>query len=306
MPPPTILDNIKNLQLQSGGFPSHQGESERPDATAWALIVLSTSQTDSTAYDKGSAYLASQQRSDGRISIDRNFPTASWPTALAIMAWHDSLRFQQARESSIEFLLGFSGRHFPKSENSIIGHDPSILGWPWIADTHSWVIPTGLAMIALQIAGLGQHTRVDQGAEMLIDRQLSHGGWNYGNTLAFGKTLHPLPECTGVALQALSTKIHRSLIDKSLDYLLQQLPLLRTPISLAWTILGLSAWGLKPHNTNTLVGDSLDLQKRYGTYSLPSLALLYCASHTPQGLHSLFHTSHSQQTMVGSLAAPRS
>jgi len=306
MPPLTILDKIKNLQLQSGGFPSHHGELERPDATAWALIVLASSQADSTAYDKGSAYLASLQGSDGRICIDRNSSTASWPTALAIMAWNHSLKFQQNRESSVQFLLEFSGQHFPKPENSIIGHDPSILGWPWIADTHSWVIPTGMAMIALQIAGVGQHTRVDQGADMLIDRQLPHGGWNYGNTLAFGKTLHPLPECTGVALQALSTKIPRSRIDRSLDYLLQQPPLLRTPISLAWTILGLSAWGLKPDDTNTLISDSLNLQKRYGTYSLPSLALLYCASHAPQGLHSLFHTSHSQQSMVGSLAAPRS
>ncbi|MCA9481876.1 MAG: hypothetical protein KC545_16145, partial [Nitrospira sp.] len=62
---------------------------------------------------------------------------------------------------------------------------------------------------------------------MLIDRQLPHGGWNSGNTLVFGKELLPLPECTGIALQALAGNTERPLVEHSLSYLLDQLPHLR-------------------------------------------------------------------------------
>ena len=169
-----------------------------------------------------------------------------------------------------------------------MAHDTTIIGWPWIADTHSWVIPTSMAITALQISGIENHERITQGVLMLLNRQLPHGGWNSGNTLVFGKELLPLPECTGIALQALAGNTERHSIQKSLDYLLEELPRLHTPISLGWTLLGLSAWGLKPPNTDELVQTSLQLQKRHGPYSLPSLVILLCAAQASEGLHSIF------------------
>ena len=117
--------------------------------------------------------------------------------------------------------------------------------------------------------------------------------------LCLGKELHPFPESTGIALHALAgtTPIHN--IERSLDYLLHELPHLRTPISLGWTLLGLGAWGLKPANTEELARASLQLQERYGPYPLPSLALLLCAVKASQGLHSLFRSS-PQETLASS------
>ena len=91
-----------------------------------------------------------------------------------------------------------------------------------------------------------------------------------------------------IALQALAGNTERHSIQNSIDYLLDELPRLRTPISLGWTLLGLGAWGLKPSHTDELVMASLRLQERHGPYSLPSLAILLCAAQASQGLDSIF------------------
>jgi len=285
------LERMKSIQLPNGGFPYHAGEEAQPDATAWAIIALSAYAFDRESCDRGRAYLVSQQANDGRISLSPTHPEASWPTPLAILAWQRSSQSHEAQSRAIDYLIRFTGQHFPNPDPSISGHDTAILGWPWIADTHSWVIPTGLAIIALQQIGLGAHARVVEGENMLINRQLPHGGWNYGNTFVFGKELHPLPESTGVALQALAGTTPKPEVEQSLAYLLHELPRLRTPLSLGWALLGLGAWGLKPPNAKDLAMASLQRQDRYGPYPLPSLALLLCAVEASQGLHSLFKSS---------------
>ncbi len=285
------LDTLQDLQHSEGGFPHQTGESPRVDATSWATLALSLFPQYSAACDRGRVYLASQQTEDGRICISPHHHKASWPTPLAVLAWHHAPHVKSSQELAIDFLLNFTGEHWPVQPDTIMGHDTSIRGWPWIAHTHSWVIPTSMAIMALTLVGLNMHERVTEGSRMLLNRQLPRGGWNSGNTLVFGKELLPLPECTGIALQALAENAHEKDVGKSLDYLLGQLPHLRTPISLGWTLLGLGAWGLKPKNTEVLVRESLRLQDRHGPYSVPSIALLLCAQHAPQGLLSLFASS---------------
>ena len=293
---PTISKTISQLQLSSGGFPYQSGEAARPDATAWAVISLSIVDTPDFVCEQGRAYLQKHQDTMGRVCISPNHLQASWPTPLAILAWHSSTNNVFSEKLASQFLLTFTGNHFPKSDPPIIGHDPTIIGWPWIADTHSWIIPTGMAILALQVTGLGAHARVKEGQSMILDRQLPHGGWNYGNTSVFGKELHPLPECTGIALQALANDTDLQYVERSLDYLLKKLPTLHTPISLGWALLGLGAWGLRPSHSEELILTSLDLQERYGPYPIPSLALLLCAANASGGLKSLVERSPSPTT----------
>ena len=288
------LDLLQSVQLPNGGFPYHSGEEARPDATAWAIIALSSFALARESCNRGRAYLASQQANDGRVSVSPSHPEASWPTPLAIFAWEGVSQYQEAQSLAVDYLIGFAGQHFSNPDPSIIGHDTAIPGWPWIADTHSWVVPTALALLALHKMGLGTHPRAIAGQQMLLNRQLPSGGWNYGSTTVFNRELHPLPECTAIALQALAdnTAIHE--IERSLQYVSHELPHLRTPISLGWTLLGLGAWGLKPTNTEELVSACFQRQERYGPYALPSLALLLCGAKAEQGLYSLFPTSPPQ------------
>ncbi len=300
MPLSKALDVIQHAQHVSGGFPHRQDGQPRADATAWAIIALSAWNSAQAQCDKARLFLTSLQLDDGRIPISPNHPEVIWPTSLAVLAWHGNPNFQEAQNRAVNFLLGFTGRHFSKPDGMTVGHDPAILGWPWIAETHSWVIPTGLTIMALTLAGHQLHERVLEGGRMILDRQLLSGGWNYGNTLAFGKELHPLPECTGLALQTLARQTRIKNVQKSLDYISDTFSTLHTPISLGWALLGLEAWGLRPANADQQIAESFIRQKRYGTYSLPALALLLCAAKGRDGFYPLFANSAASSDHLSS------
>jgi hypothetical protein len=78
-----------------------------------------------------------------------------------------------------------------------------------VAGTHSWIEPTALGVIALKAAGHERHERVQEAIRMILDRQLPHGGWNYGNTFVFGRELRPMPESSGAALAGLAGQVER-------------------------------------------------------------------------------------------------
>src|SRR6185295_6532428 len=98
--------------------------------------------------------------------------------------------------------------------------------------------------------------------------------WNAGNTLVFGKELHPNPEGTGAALTGLNGVVGQEKVSRSLDYLQGEVDRLRTPISLGWSLLGLAAWNLWPSNGAALVERCLANQSRYGEYDTSALCLL--------------------------------
>jgi hypothetical protein len=222
--------------------------------------------------------LATAQDPDGRVSISKEHEEAFWPTALSILAWHGSQAYESQCSRGVQFLLKTTGRHWKKGVHDPIGHDPDIPGWPWIDRTHSWIEPTALSVLALRVAGHGQHDRVREGIRMMLDRQLPHGGWNYGNTTVYGHELHPMPESTGAALAGLAGQAYQETVARSLDYLQGEVDRLRTPISLGWSLLGLAAWDVWPSNGVALVERCLANQTRYGEYDTSALCLLLLAA----------------------------
>jgi len=283
----TILSKIAQATLDHGGFADRPGGDYRPDVTAWAILLLSTTGFKSHVLNLARLRLQQTQLEDGRVCIAPEHPDAYWPTSLAILAWQGSVPYQQSQNTAIQFLLTHTGTHWKKRANSPLGHDPSIRGWPWIDQTHSWVYPTALAMVALTSYGLGHHERVMEAERLLLDRQLPHGGWNYGNTMVFGHELRPFPETTGVALHALAGRVSQPAVERSLEYLLTELPTLRTPMSLGWSLLGLGAWGMRPDNWQGLVQRCLERENRYGGYDTYSLCLILAPLLASKGLGSL-------------------
>ena len=260
--------------MPEGGFPPRRGEPFRSDATAWAILALSRLAPGHTLLDPARDRLTTVQEPDGRVSMSRGHEAAFWPTALSVLAWNGSQVHERHSSRAVEFLLNTTGNHWKKRPDDPFGHDPSVLGWPWIEGTHSWVEPTALAVIALQVAGHGQHDRVRQAVRMMLDRQLPHGGWNYGNTMVFGRELHPMPESTGAALVGLAGEVEQRTVARSLDYLQGEVDRLRTPVSLGWALLGLAVWGRSPSNAALLVERCLTNQVRYGEYDSSALCLL--------------------------------
>ena len=283
----SYLNQVIERALPNGGFADQVGSQIRPDATAWSMIVLRNQEGISKDLKRAGDQLLGFQMSDGRVVISRDHPDALWPTPLAILAWHNSQGHLDAWTQAVNFLIKTTGVHWEKSGIDVVGHDTVIPGWPWIADTHSWVVPTSMAMIALTVTGFGDHERVKAGERLLMNRQIPGGGWNYGNTSVLGKELRPFPETTGIALNALAGRVPRDSVEPSIQYLQEQVPTLRTPLSLGWAILGLKAWNVAPGEAHDWIVDTLERGHLYGGYNTASLCVLLAADLTSGGLGSL-------------------
>lgn len=279
-----LIDLLLQRELASGGFPEQLGDEYRPDATAWSIIALAANDIDSQIINSGRQRLAKEQKKDGRLSITADHSEAFWPTTLAALAWHGDPVYKEMQSRAIDFLIHASGTHWPRQAGSPVSHDTSIPGWPWVNATHSWVEPTALALLALSISGNENLPRSRQAAMLLLDRQLPGGGWNYGNTRVFGQELRPMPASTGVALQALAGRAAPTEVEQSLSYLESIIDHTRTPFSLAWGLLGLSAWGRRPRHAQELIAASLDRQERLGGYPTTHLGLLLLAATAENGL----------------------
>ncbi|GJL52661.1 MAG: hypothetical protein NPIRA01_38880 [Nitrospirales bacterium] len=284
----SFLEKILERVLPDHGFADHLHGKFRPDATAWAMMVLNKQGIESEIVRLAGDRLLNYQMPDGRVVISIDHPDVLWPTPLAVLAWQNSkIHHNSAWQRAVLFMLQATGVHWEKPDNDFIGHDTGILGWSWTDRTHSWVTPTALSMMALTVAGYGDHSRVTAGANLLLDRQISTGGWNYGNTSVLGKSLHPFPETTGMALNALAGRVPREAIEPSLQYLQGRISTLRTPLSLGWSVLGLKAWSVSPDQAQEWIVETLERDAQYGGYDTPSLCLLLAASLATEGLESL-------------------
>jgi hypothetical protein len=284
---PNYLDTLQNRALSDGGFASQVGGEYRPDATAWAVLALVAAGIQDEVIINDRSRLASSQHADGRVSITLDRPDAFWPTPLAVLAWHGSPMHARPQTRAINFLLITYGIHWVKKSDSPVAHDTSIPGWPWTENTHSWVEPTALSLLALRATGYGKHKRALAAVRLLMDRQLPAGGWNYGNTFVYGQELFPQPDCTGLALSALVGYVPLEKVQQSLNYLQTRINRLRTPLSLGWGLLGLGAWGKRPEKARSWIMECLKRQERYGPYDTSLLSLLLLALLGHEGFFSL-------------------
>lgn len=191
-------------QLPCGGWPNALGTSE-PNAysTSMALIAL--------------AHL--RDRRDARAAVNLAF---GWLDETAGLEGH--------------WLWRWKFRWFDRR----VKFDTSKYGWPWIDGTVSWVAPTALAVIAHRV-WKRPSPRVERGMSMLLDRACSSGGWNAGNSEAFGVSLTAHPDFTAMGLIALrSCGVHaHPAVRSAEDYLSSRLAASEATYSLAWALLAL-------------------------------------------------------------------
>ena len=282
------IDNLLERALPDGGFCTSIAGSHRPDATAWAVLALAAAGTKADRLKPARTRLTVDQLQDGRVSVSPKHPDVFWPTALAILAWHDAPEYHGPQSRASDFLIQTTGHHFQKKAHHPFAHDPAIRGWPWTAKTHSWIEPTALSLMALQASGYGEHDRAQEALRMLRDRQLPAGGWNYGNTKVFGQELRPMPENTGMALNALAERAPIESVQHSLDYLQTKVTNLQTPLALGWSLLGLGAWGEQTKQARELIIHCLKQQEKYGPYDTTLLSLLLVAFFAKDGLVRIF------------------
>lgn len=281
-----VVETILRRKVEKGGFSAFDQGAIQPDSTAWAVLALRASGVEASQIVSALERLVQFQEPDGRVVFAPRLSAVYWATPLAVLAWLTSSDFEEPIRKATDFLLAQSGLHWENETPEVVGHDTSLRGWPWISGTHSWIEPTSLAMLALHAAGLKEHERMAESVEMILNRQLVSGGWNYGNTTVFGSHLQPIPESTGIALAALEGLVPEKRISQSLEYAKREVSRIRTPLTLSWMILGLGAWSCRPQKAGEWIQESLDLQFQYGPYTTSLLSQLILATYAARGFFS--------------------
>ncbi len=192
-------------QVTPGGY--LPGAPAASEPVAWGAIALAQS-GKLTAARRAADWLARVQQRDGSVGVNAQQSTPAWPTSLAIVAWQaiqeadGSHRYDTNISSAASWAFDAKGRAAEQKRQ--IGHDTTLVGWSWAAQTHSWLEPTAMFVAALRAAGHGDSPRVREGVRLLIDRLLPSGGCNYGNTVVLGQELLPHVQPTSLVLWALA------------------------------------------------------------------------------------------------------
>jgi hypothetical protein len=206
-------------------------------------------------------WLTALQGQDGSLGVSATLPTPGWTTSYGVLLWAALGGYTVQRERAVHWLLGQKGIPFPILAPSelIVGHDTTIIGWPWVADTHSWLEPTALTILALRRDGRADHPRVRDGLRLIRDRAIAAGGWNCGNNIVLGRDLRPQPAPTGLALLALARVDSRTEnVERAIRYLQGTLPGTRAIQSLCWGVLGLRAWGCCPEAADSWLAEACE------------------------------------------------
>ena len=85
------------------------------------------------------------------MGVSPSLPRPGWPTPYAILLWNVlGVRRQHGRGQHLVARAEGHRRSGDQVPAPIRRRSrPALVGWPWIAGTHSWVEPTALSIIAL-------------------------------------------------------------------------------------------------------------------------------------------------------------
>jgi hypothetical protein len=246
-----LIDRLLRAAGSDGEWGYRSGTAGSAESTAMVCLALDACGVDPKRWAAGLGWLAKVQREDGRVPITAGMTSPAWTTGLAVLAWRGAqasrgFDYERNVEKAVGWLLGVKGMTLHSASAGMLGHDMALAGWPWVRDTHSWVEPTSYAVLALRAVGKADHPRTREAVRLLVDRTLPDGGWNYGNTRVFDKVLRPFPVTSGIALMALAGESSGKHIEQSIAYLERSLERVRSPLSLGWGLLGLTAWRARP------------------------------------------------------------
>jgi hypothetical protein len=204
--------------------------------------------------------LTNFQRRDGFWpAVDRDSGPGVWATAVAVNTLVELSPGERAVRLGIHALLDASPQEAHwlyrlrfRTTDTHVRFDPTKYGWGWVPGTISWVIPTAMALIAVErsrergfVPAKDLERRLDLGYAMLFDRMCPGGGWNAGNSVVYNIALTPHIDASAIALSALRKHSRNPEVQQSLSWLVSaNCP---SAYSLAWRILALRSYlGVQP------------------------------------------------------------
>jgi hypothetical protein len=244
------IDFIKARQNPDGGWGYGAGRMSLAEPTAFCLLAIQSSgKTAETA--RGLDFLRSCQKPSGAVGIDPKTSEGSWMAYAALLVFHAlGAGGEEGRLKS--WMLGFedASARFTAADIESISEayrfDASIMGWPWTPNTTGWVEPTALFILALIRTGVpAKEKRIRSGVDLLLDRALPSGGWNFGNPYAKLRELEANLLSTALALAALGAAgipEGRPAVGAGLRRLIRFLAGDVSTASFAWALLALKSF----------------------------------------------------------------
>jgi hypothetical protein len=250
----SLLETLGANQRPRGTW-GHRGTQDSVESTCLAILALR--RHPSTKLARAIQALLGLQNADGSWpAFTGDEPEGCWTTALVVLTLVETGHATKHMASGVQWLLNARGREANWlwrwklcTFDNKAQFDPAKFGWSWVSGTTSWVIPTAFTLIALAQARQRGYNRtaqlderVDLGTSMLLDRMCPGGGWNSGNSVAFGVPLTPHLDATSIALLALIGHEKEQGVQRSLHWLVNRLAGCPSPYSLAWGVLAIAAY----------------------------------------------------------------
>jgi Squalene-hopene cyclase C-terminal domain len=273
-PDPTMsVAVLKSKQNRDGGWPYVRGASWT-EPTVYAVMALLAADEDQAA-QRGLDWLRRRQLPDGGWPPQTGFDESNWVTALVALLPPERLG-AKVHQGTIHWLMTTTGEESTavfRLRCWLLGVSPSRpepVAWPWVRGTAAWVVPTSLAVLALDKEDARRpsqaiRARIAEGRRFLMERMCLSGGWNHGSVRVYGVEGLPYPETTGVALAAIRG-VRSPQTDRSIATAQRFLAECRSADALNWLRLGLLAHGQLPAGFTppalafrTLIETSMDM-----------------------------------------------
>ncbi|MBZ5577213.1 MAG: hypothetical protein LAP40_11695 [Acidobacteriia bacterium] len=251
-----LITSIQAAQNPDGGW-GYQGRSSWSEPTAFALLALAATHSTSIHFERGLGWLRSTQRADGGWAPHPSVAESTWVTAVAVLALCEADDGGSVLGPAVAWLQRQSGEESTLTDRLrrlLLGArmeaGEGTKGWPWLAGTAGWVMPTALTILALEKAerragSAGARARIQQGRDFLLARICRDGGWNYGGVQALGFSANSYPDTTGMALLALHG-VESPVVRMAVEKAAKQWPECHSAQTACWLHLGLEAHGMRP------------------------------------------------------------
>src|SRR6187549_3997658 len=164
-----------------GGWPYAAGKASRVEPTCWALLALLESSTSDLSARAALAaphltWLSRAQRGDGLFADQSGVPANFTANGLAACVLASSGRWGPASAGPTPDLPKVLSALISAKGVSVDGadarQDNRLQGWPWLADTFSWLEPTAWCVLGLKKAGLqadGAAARIQEAEKLILN-----------------------------------------------------------------------------------------------------------------------------------------
>ncbi len=244
-----------------GWFPYKAGGQPSLEATAWAALAL---RHDAAVAKSAALFIVGSQNKDGGDSTEPGAGRSDWNSGPAMLALRllSEQHAQLAEQPDVKKSIKNGLVHLLDSRTEfygavgrlvlMLGRGPSALayarGWPWYPGCFHWIEPTSYCLMALKFPRVPDSELFDRvigfANQFIIENACKDGGWNHGNARTLGSDLPSYRLTTAEALLALQDLKSSEKVQAALKYLQSQSALDSSSLSVAYSALSLSAYGL--------------------------------------------------------------